>query len=105
MAISLDRYLHPEVAAGNHDAVRRGKDCVHVLQGPGAFDLGDDEGVVTQRGRGLPDGGDIRGALDEGLADRVHPLFGGEFQAFAVVIGEGADAEIDAGQIEAFVGA
>ena len=76
-----------------------------MFQGPGAFDFCDDERVVPHRRRGLPDGDDVRGALDEGLADRVHPLFGCKFQPFAVVLGEGADPEVDAGQVETLVGA
>ncbi len=70
----LDRYFHPEVSARNHDAVRRCEDIVHMFQRIGAFNFRDDERVVTHCGCRLPHGNNIRGALDEGLADRIHPL-------------------------------
>ncbi len=101
----LDGYFHPQVPAGNHDAIRGREDCLHTIERPGAFNLGDEEWIATQGASGVTDGTQVRRALDKGLADRVHALFQGEFQAMGVVIGKGADAEINARQVKAFAGA
>ena len=60
---------------------------------------------MAEIGRDFPNGGNVGGVFDEGLADRVDTVFEGKRQAMLVVVGEGADAQIDAGQIEAFTGA
>ena len=39
------------------------------------------------------------------LADSIHAVFQGEFEAVPVVIGKCADAQVDAGQVEALAGA
>ena len=98
----LDRHLHAEVAARHHDAIGRLQDLIEVLQGSGALDLGDDEGLPAARCGGGAHGLDVRRRLDERLAHGVHALLQRELEAGAVVLGEGADAQVDARQVEAF---
>ena len=69
------------------------------------IDLGDEERVISPIPGRLADGMHVRGALHERLADRVHAILQRELKALAVALGEGADAEIDDGQVEAFFGA
>ena len=101
----FDGDFDAEIAAGHHDAVGRREDLVEVLQRLGAFDLGDDERALPERLRGRADRFEVGRALDEGLAHGVHAVGEGELEAVAVVGGEGADAKIDARQVEAFPGA
>ena len=53
----------------------------------------------------LPDRPDVGPRLDERLADDVHAVLEGEGQALPVAVGEGGDAEVDPGQVEALAGA
>ena len=69
-----------------------------------ALDLGDDEGLFADGLGGGAHGLDVRGGLHERLAHRVHARLERELQAGAVVVGERADAEIDARQVEALPG-
>ncbi len=100
----LDRHFHAEVAARHHDAVRRLQDFVKVLEGVRALDLGDDEGLFADGLGGGAHGFDVRRRLHERLAHRVHAVLERKFQAGAVVVGERADAEINARQVEALPG-
>ena len=70
----------------------------------GTLDLGDDEGLFADGFRRGPHGLDVRGRFHERLAHGVHAVLEREFQAGAVVVGERADAEIDARQVEALPG-
>ena len=63
------------------------------------------KGVVPERLGGGAHGLDVGGGFHERLAHRVHAVGERELQAGAVVIGEGADAEVDARQVEALPGA
>jgi hypothetical protein len=101
----FDRHFHAEVAAGHHDAVRRLENFVKAQEGVRAFDLGDDEGLSAEGLGGGPHGFDVRGGLHEGLAHGVHALAERKFQAGAVVVGERADAEINARQVKPLLGA
>ena len=73
-----------------------------MIQGIAALNLGDDEGLVPQGLCGLPHGFNVFPRFHKGLANCVHPLRKGEFQAPAVVFREGADAQVNARQIEPF---
>ena len=53
-----------------------------------SVDLGDDEGLVIEHGRGPTYGLDIGRVLDKGLADGVRLLLGGEFQEGIVLLRE-----------------
>ena len=101
----LDGDFHSQVSPGDHDAVRRGQDVIQMIQGIAALDLGNDEGLVPQGLGGFPHGFQVFPRFHKRLADRVHPLRQGEFQAPAVVFREGADAQVDAGKIESLAGA
>jgi hypothetical protein len=98
----LNGHLHAEIAAGNHDPVRRIQNFIKPLQGAGALNLCDEKGLVTQAARRIPQGMDIGGALNKGLADRIHILRKGEFKTLVIALGECADAEINAGHVQPF---
>ena len=98
----FDGDFHPEVAARDHDAVGGREDLVDVIQGRRPLDLGDDERIVPQGSRPFANGVDVGGIFDERLADRVDALPKRELQAFAVLPGKRADAEVDAGDVQAF---
>ena len=51
------------------------------------------------------DGQDVVGTLHERDTDSVQLLLGGKGQEFPIPFGEGADTQVDAGEIDAFVGA
>ncbi len=70
-----------------------------------AFDLGDDERVEAQIAGGCTHRGDVGRAFDKRLAHGIHAVLEGKLQAVPIVFGEGADAEFDAGQVEALCGA
>ena len=74
----LDRHLNAQVAAGHHDAVGRGEDFIDMLQGPRAFDLGQDEWIAAERTGRLAHGLDVGRRFHERLADGVHPMGEGE---------------------------
>ena len=99
-----DRNFHPQIAACHHDAVSRLQNIVDMFERAGALDFCDQERIMAETGRGFPNGGNVGGVFDEGLADRIDTVFEGKRKAMPVVVGEGADAQIDAGQIEAFTG-
>ena len=96
----LDRHLDAEVAAGDHEAVGGGEDLVDVLERARALDLGDDERLVAEVARRGAHRLDVRRALDERLAHRVDARLEREGQALAVARREGADAQLDVGQVE-----
>ena len=73
-------------------------------QGIGTFDLGDDERLFPKAIRSGAQIFNVGGRFDKRLAHCIHSLGKCEFQAVAIVIGEGADAEIDTRQVEALAG-
>ena len=58
------------------------------------------KGLIVERLGRLADRADVGAALDERLADRVDPFLGGEFQTLVIALGEGADPQADAGEVE-----
>ena len=76
-----------------------------LLEGVRALDLGDEEGAVVDGTRGGAHRLHVGGARDEGLAECIDPVGGGEAQPGVVLVGEGADAEVDSGQIQPLAGA
>ncbi len=100
----FDRDLDAEIPAGDHDPVRRLEDLIDPIQGPGSLDLGNDERMVIEVLGRFANGVDVRPGLDKGLTDRIDAVFRGELQALVVALGKGADAEIDARQVEPFAG-
>ena len=96
----LDRHFHAEIAARDHDAIGHREDFIVVRQRVGALDLRDDERHAPDLRRRRAHGLDVRRALDERLAHRVHARAERKLQARAVVLGERADAEVDARQIQ-----
>jgi hypothetical protein len=101
----LDRHLHAKIAARDHDAVSDGKDFVVVRERIGTLNFRDNERHAADLHCRSAHGLDVRGALDERLAHCIHAGAQRKLKAGAVVLGERANAEIDAGQIEAFPGA
>src|SRR5208283_4720670 len=95
----LDRDFHTQVAASYHDAIGRIKNRTHVIKGPRTLDFRYDERIMTKSSRGTPHCGNVLGALDKRLTDRIHPLFQGKFQASMVILGESPNPEIDTGQV------
>src|SRR6185295_13629743 len=95
----VERHLHPEIAAGHHQAVGGLGDLVQVLDGGGALDLGDD--------RNTPPGGGDHGAHGLHVGTFAHVAGGqevgalgdGEGDVRAVLLGdlegEGAVGKVD----------
>ena len=61
----LGRDLHAEVTARDHDAVGGGEDLIELVEALLVLDLGDDLDVLALGAEGLPDEGDVGGALHE----------------------------------------
>ncbi len=98
----LDRRFLTEVPAGDHDAVGDAEDLFDMIEGDRPLDFRDHKRIIPESGRGLTDRLDVGSALDKGLAHRVDPLGRGERETLAVALGEGADPEIDSGEVEPF---
>ena len=62
---ALDRHLHAQVAARDHDTVRLRQDLVEPVERPRPLDLGDHERVVPECQRRLAHGAQVGRALDE----------------------------------------
>ena len=101
----LDGNLHPEIPPGDHDSVGDLQNFIDTIQSPRPLDLGDDERMVIQIGSRFTDGGNVCGPLDKGLTDRVETLLLGELQPPVILLGEGSNAEVDAGKVQPFPGA
>ena len=99
---SFDGHFHAQIAARDHDAVRRVENLVEPLQRARTLDLRDEKRFVAQLACRRAHGLHVRGAFNKGLADRVHAMLQREFQTLAIPLRERADAEIDAREVQSF---
>jgi hypothetical protein len=100
----FDGYFDAQVTPCDHDAVSGFDDFINVQEGIRAFDLGDDERIMSQCGCGRTDCTDVLRAIYEGLTDGVNTMFQGKFHTGYIMVGKGINAEIDARQVQAFAG-
>ena len=94
-------YFHSQVTPRYHDAVRHFEDAFQIILCPGAFNLSDNERVVSHGRRCITHGSNIPGIFYKGLTDCIHSLFQGKFKTLAVSLGKRADAKINARQVKA----
>ena len=87
-----------EIAARDHDAVRKLDNLVQPINRGGLFDLGDKRAIATHQAAGF---GHVFGALDEGKRDPVRPVFDRECQIAAVLFGERRDGHNRIGHVHA----
>ena len=71
----LDRHLHTEIAARDHDTIRCCENFVEMRKRIGALDLRNDERLAANFCRCGAHSLDVRGAFNERLAHRVNALF------------------------------
>lgn len=95
------RDLDAHVAAGHHDAVRLGDDLLHVVDALLVLQLGDDQDVLASLSQHLPDLADAGGVADEGGEDHVDALLHAELQVGLVLLGDGREVGVGAGQVAA----
>jgi len=99
----FDRDLHTQVPARHHDPVGVFQNGIQIVQSLGPFQFGDDDGPIVQRLRSLAHGQNVPLILDKRLADRVQLLLCRELQEPLVILGESADAQVNAWEIDALV--
>ena len=94
--------LDSQVAAGDHDAVGGLEDGVEVLDAQRALDLGEDRDVLaTVQAAEVTDLLDGLGVADEGGGDVVDVLLDAEQDVLAVTVGDGGQADLDVGDVDA----
>ena len=98
----FDGGFDPEITSGHHDPIGGFEDFVYFIVDGSPLNLGDDEWLVPHGLRCVPDGQDVAGVIDEGLADGIDSMGKGKFHAYPVMGGKGRDSQIDAGQVEPF---
>ena len=96
-------HFDAEVAAGDHDAVGVFEDGFEVLDGLGFFELGDDPGFKAEGGDAEFDVADVFRGADEGDGDGVNAVLHAELEVLLIFLGEGGDADGDAGKVDALV--
>ncbi len=100
----LGRDLDAEVAAGDHDAVRRLEDVIEVLDAERALDLGEDAHVLAAvLVAELADLAHGRAVADEGGRDVVDALLEAEEDVLAVALRDGGQADVHVGNVHALV--
>ncbi len=97
--------LDPHVAPGHHDAVRLGNDLVNVVDALLVLNLGDDEDVLALLAEHAPDLFDTGRIPDEGGEDHVHALLHAKDQVVLVLLGDGGQIGVSAGQVASLPGA
>ena len=98
----LDRHFHAEIAARHHDSVGSSEDFVEVRHRVRALDFGDHNRLPPEFRRRLAHCRNIGGTFDERLAQGIHTNAEREFERRAILLGECADAQIDAREVQSF---
>lgn len=93
--------FNAEVAAGDHDGVGGGDEFEEVLDGGLVFDFGDDAGVGSAAvAEQLAQFGNVVGFAHEGEGDEVNAELDAELDIAAVLVGDGGQGDVDAGEVD-----
>src|SRR5690606_8154046 len=92
-----------EVAAGDHDAVEGGDDLGEAFHRLRLLDLADEGDADALLFHDLVADVGVGGGADEGQGDEVDAEAQGPAEVLLVLLGEGGDADGDAGEVEALV--
>ena len=83
---TIRRWLHPQVAARHHDAVRRLDDLVDVVEPLAVLDLRDDLDLAAVGIEDVLHGFDVPGAAHERVCDEIHVVLHGPLDKPAVFL-------------------
>ena len=99
----LERQLHAEVAAGDHDRVERLDDLLELLDGLRLLDLRDDRTRRPTSVHDLVHALDVVGVAHERQRDEVDAELEAPAQVGLVLLGQRGHVHRDAGQVDALV--
>src|SRR5205085_8308020 len=91
-----------QITTRDHNAICRLEDFVEPVESPRALDLRDQERIVPQCPGSSAHGIHVCGAFHKRLTHCVHAILQCELQTFVIALSEGANAEIEARQIQSF---